>query len=104
MVTDVLIAIKESERRAEELISKASDDVVKIGEDANRKAQEIINASKEEANKKSIELLKKAKEEGEKEAETITEEGRIKAENIKKDAQKNLDTAVKITVNSVLGE
>ncbi|MFQ5975097.1 MAG: hypothetical protein ACE5J5_02100 [Candidatus Hydrothermarchaeales archaeon] len=104
MVNDVLLEIKEAERRAEELISKASDDSVEIVEDANREAQEIRNASREEGNKTSMELLKKAKEEGGKEAETITEEGRIKAENIKKSAQKNLNKAVEIILDSVLGE
>ena len=97
-----LKTIRETEKKAGEIVKKGKVEAAANIDEAEQEKKELIKKAKEAAGKKGAEIFQKLREEAEKEAEGLREEASVERGHISKAAELNLENAINIVVGRLI--
>jgi vacuolar-type H+-ATPase subunit H len=96
--------IKAAEKKATARIEAAKKESESLLNKANDDAKTIMSKAAESAQNRAVDMVKKACSDAQAKAEKIIQEGVENSKIIKADAEKHIDSAVKLIVSQVIGE
>ncbi len=101
-VIERLETIRETEKKAGEIVNKARAEAAANIDEAEQEKKELTKKAKEAAEKKGAEICQKLREEAEKEAEGLREEASVERGHISKAAESNLENAINIVMERLI--
>ena len=102
MAVNLLDSIKQTECEADEILKKSHQQVRELINCAEQKRLEILQHAKEQSRQETIKALDKAEEEAKKIISGMNEKVDSECEEIKKQAQVNMERAVDTIVKRIV--